>query len=43
MPNSISDSEAMLDICLTDAEFPALPNFQRGKVEIHTICPMDAG
>ena len=32
MPNSISDSEAMLDICLTDAEFQALPNFQRGKV-----------
>ena len=32
MPNTTSDPEAMLDICLTDAEFPALPKFQRGKV-----------
>ncbi len=32
MPNTTSDPEAMLDICLTDAEFSALPNFQRGKV-----------
>ena len=32
MPNTTSDPEAMLEICLTDAEFPALPKFQRGKV-----------
>lgn len=32
MPNTTPDPEAVLEICLTDAEFPELPNFQRGKV-----------
>lgn len=27
-----SDSKSLLENCLTDAEFPELPNFQRGKV-----------
>tara|TARA_B100000676_G_scaffold305007_1_gene358307 strand:+ start:2663 stop:3658 length:996 start_codon:yes stop_codon:yes gene_type:complete len=32
MPKAIFDSSAALANCLTDAEFPELPNFQRGKV-----------
>jgi len=32
MPNSYFDPGNVLDMCLTDAEFPELPNFQRGKV-----------
>ena len=32
MPNRTEDSSAALANCLTDAEFPGLPNFQRGKV-----------
>lgn len=32
MPNSYFDPGSILDLCLTDAEFPELPNFQRGKV-----------
>ena len=32
MHNAISNPRAALANCLTDAEFPELPNFQRGKV-----------
>ena len=32
MPNTISNTRAALANCLTDAEIPELPNFQRGKV-----------
>jgi len=32
MPNATDDPGAALANCLTDAEFPELPNFQRGKV-----------
>ena len=32
MPNAISNTRAALANCLTDAEIPELPNFQRGKV-----------
>jgi phosphoribosylaminoimidazole-succinocarboxamide synthase len=32
MLNAISNPRAALANCLTDAEFPELPNFQRGKV-----------
>lgn len=32
MPNTTEDFSAALANCLTDAEFPELPNFQRGKV-----------
>ena len=32
MPNTTEDPSAALANCLTDAEFPGLPNFQRGKV-----------
>ena len=32
MPNTTEDPSAALANCLTDAEFPELPNFQRGKV-----------
>ena len=32
MPNRTEDPSAALANCLTDAEFPGLPNFQRGKV-----------
>lgn len=32
MANGISDPQADIQNCLTDAEFPDLPNFQRGKV-----------
>lgn len=32
MPNATPDPKTVLDNCLTDAEFPELPNFQRGKV-----------
>ena len=32
MPNRTEDSSAALANCLTNAEFPGLPNFQRGKV-----------
>ena len=31
MLNAISNPRAALANCLTDAEFPELPNFQRGK------------
>ena len=32
MPNTTFDPNFILDNCLTDGEFPELPNFQRGKV-----------
>ena len=32
MPNATFDPNSVLDNCLTDGEFPELPNFQRGKV-----------
>ena len=32
MPNVTFDPNSVLDNCLTDGEFPELPNFQRGKV-----------
>ena len=32
MPNETFDPNSVLDNCLTDGEFPELPNFQRGKV-----------
>ena len=32
MPNTTENPSAALANCLTDAEFPGLPNFQRGKV-----------
>jgi len=32
MPNATFDLNIVLDNCLTDGEFPELPNFQRGKV-----------
>lgn len=32
MANMTLDPKSLLDNCLTDAEFPELPNFQRGKV-----------
>ena len=32
MNNTVSDISGMLGNCLTDAEFPQLPNFYRGKV-----------
>ncbi len=32
MPNTSPDLKSLLENCLTDAAFPELPNFQRGKV-----------
>lgn len=32
MPNAIFDADTVLKNCLTDGEYPELPNFQRGKV-----------
>lgn len=32
MPNATFDPNTVLENCLTDAEYPELPNFQRGKV-----------